>query len=71
MLIKQFLIIGTQRQREKGKNVFPIPLLNQHVMLALSTRNLAVIFDVKFTPRFTHSKPLLSALASCPISYHL
>ena len=43
----EFLIIGTHRQRDKIKTLFPIPLLNQHVMPAVSTRNLGVIFDDK------------------------
>ena len=41
----EFLIIGTHRQCDKIKTLFPIPLLNQHVMPAVSTRNLGVIFQ--------------------------
>ena len=47
----EFLIIGTHRQRDKIKTRFPIPLLNQHVMPAVSTRNLGVIFDDKLNFR--------------------
>ena len=47
----EFLIIGTHRQRDKIKTLFPIPLLNQHVMPAVSTRNLGVIFDDKLNFR--------------------
>ena len=47
----EFLIIGTHRQRDKIKTLFPIPLLNQHVMPAVSTGNLGVIFDDKLNFR--------------------
>ena len=47
----EFLIIGTHRQRDQIKTLFPIPLLNQHVMPAVSTRNLGVIFDDKLNFR--------------------
>ena len=47
----EFLIIGTHRQRDKIKTLFPIPLLNQHVMPAVSTRNFGVIFDDKLNFR--------------------
>ena len=47
----EFIIIDTQRQGEHIKNAFPIPILNQHVMPAVSTWNLRLIvydnFDVK------------------------
>ena len=42
----EFLIIGTHRQRDKIKTLVPIPLLNQHVMPAVSTRNLGVISNI-------------------------
>ena len=47
----EFLIIGTQMQRKKIKNVFLIPLLNQQAMPAVSTVNLIVIFDEEFNFR--------------------
>ena len=41
----QFLIICTQKQRSNIKNAFHAPLHSQHVMPAVSTRNLEVSFD--------------------------
>jgi len=47
----EFLITGTQRQREQIKNVFPGPFYNRHVMPAISTRDLVIMCDDKFNFR--------------------
>ena len=41
----EFLIIGTQRQRDKIECFFPTPLLDQNFAPTASARNLGIIFE--------------------------
>ena len=45
------VIVSCSSPHERAKNVFPIPLIVQYVMSAVSARNLGLMFDNNFNFR--------------------
>ena len=61
MLVKESFFLFVHRGRENINNVYLIFLLNQHVMLAISFRNLGIMVYAKFSFR-EHISQICSAL---------
>ena len=60
----EFLLIGTQVQRNKFSECFPTKLLDQDVRPALSARNLGISFDCNLNFKKSHNSYMSNMLLS-------